>query len=74
MTKSIERELTQFRETFRHKNVTQYGDSLVYRCPDGWADGMAEDANVLIGKLKLPLVATPTTLFRKDSFSITEKK
>lgn len=71
---TYERELTQFRKNFRHKNCTQYEDSLVYKCPDGWADGMAQDANGLIERLKLPLVAVPTTLFRKDSFHITSKK
>jgi len=65
-----ERQLIQFRETFRHKNCTVYADSVVYKCPDGWANGMAEDANALIKRLNLPLVAIPTTLMRKDSFYV----
>jgi hypothetical protein len=70
MTTTIEKELTQFRETFRHKNVTVYNDSIVYRTPYGLSDKMAKDANDLIADLKLSLVAIPTSFFRKDSFHV----
>lgn len=66
----LDKYFDQFTVSFRHKNVTRYDDSLVYRCPDGWADAMSHDANVLIKQLNIPLKSEPTTVFRKDSFCI----
>lgn len=64
----------QFVVSFRHKNLTRYDDSLVYKCPDGWAEAMSHDANVLIKQLNIPLESTPTTSFRKDSFCVKQKE
>lgn len=70
MITPIERQLEQLRVSFRFKNVTVYDDFMVYKCPDGFANSMADDANEMIAKLNLPLVAIPTTFFRGDTFCV----
>lgn len=72
--KTLDDYFDQFLVSFRHKNVTRYDDSLVYRCPDGMADAISHDANVLIKQLNIPLESTPTTFFRKDSFCVKQKE
>jgi len=67
---SIDRHFEQFRVSFHSRNVMVYDNSMVYKVPRGFAERMATDANVLIEKLNLPLVAIPTTLLAKDSFYI----
>ena len=67
---SLERHFEQFRKSFRSKDVMVYEHSMVYRTPRGLADKMAKDANDLIVKLNLPLVAIATTLLAKDSFHV----
>jgi len=67
---SIDRYFEQFRVSFHSRNVMVYENSMVYKTPRGFADRMADDANVLIEKLNLPLVALPTTLLAKDSFHV----
>jgi hypothetical protein len=68
--KSIEMQFEQFRESFYCKNVMVYEDTMVYRTPRGLSESMADDANRVIAKLKLDLVAIPTSLTAKDSFYI----
>jgi len=66
----IQRDFDKFRSSFSSRNVTVYNDSLVYRVPRGLSDRIAKDANDLIEKLNLPLVAIPTNLLAKDSFYV----
>ena len=70
MIQSIERELKQFRESFHLRNCNVYDFFIVYRVPRGLAFPASEDANKLIDKLKLNLVAVPTTLQAGDSFTV----
>lgn len=70
MTSSVDRQFDQFIKSFRYKNLMRYSDSLVYRTPNNLSDVMAKDANNLISKLKLDLVAIPTSLYKKDSFHV----
>jgi hypothetical protein len=60
----------QFKKSFSSRNVMVEKDYLVYRTPRGYSDKLAEDANLLIEKLNLPLVAIPTKFISKDSFLI----
>ena len=70
MIQTINRQFETFRVSFYSHNVTVYDDSMVYRTPKGLADKMCEDANDLIRKLNLDLVAIPTTFANKDSFHV----
>jgi len=58
----IEKHLQQLRQSLRFRNVTVYQDTMVYKCPHGLANQMAEDANAMIEK--------PTTFIRGDSFCV----
>ena len=66
----IERHLEQLRVSLPFRMVTVYQDTMVYKCPNGLAKEMSEDANAMIEKLNLPLVAIPTTFIRGDSFCV----
>jgi len=66
----IENYLIRFREAFHHTRVIVYRDYMTYRVRDGYADKVAKDANDLMLKLDLPLVAIPTKLSAKDSFVV----
>lgn len=68
-----ERQFDQFITSFRYKDLRRYEDSIVYKFPDGWADDIAKEANVLIGKLNLQLIAEPTYFLRKDTVCIKAK-
>lgn len=70
----LENQLEQFRKTFRYKNVFVEDEYMVYRCPRGYSDKMVADAQDLIKRLNLNLVATGSTFLAKDSFTIREKK
>lgn len=70
MVHSIQHQFETFRVSFFHHHVIVYNDSMVYRTPKGLADKLARDANDLIEKLGLDLVAIPTKLLDKDSFHI----
>ena len=70
MITPIEKQLEQVRKSLPFRHVTVYHDAMVYRCPSGLAKDMAEDANKVIEKLNLPLVAIPTTFIRGDSFCV----
>ena len=70
MVHSINKQFETFRVSFYSRSVTVYANSMVYRTPNGLADKICEDANNLIRKLNLDLVAIPTTLYKKDSFHI----
>lgn len=70
LTKSFERHFEQFRTSFYSKNVFVNEDCLVYRTPKGMSDKICRDANNLIGKLNLPLVAIGTTFQAKDSLVV----
>ena len=70
----LESQLEQFRKTFRYKNVFVEDEYMIYRCPRGYSDRMVDDAQDLIKRLNLNLVAMGTTFLAKDSFTIREKK
>lgn len=69
-TINIQRYLEQLRTSLRFRHVNVYKDTMVYKCPAGLATKMAKDANDMIEKLDLPLVAIPTTFVRGDSFCV----
>lgn len=62
--------LTQFRESFYSKNVFVMDDYLIYKTPRGLSDKICRDANNLIEKLNLPLVALGTSFSAKDSVTV----
>ncbi len=62
--------LETFRIRYGSSKVLVYDDCLVYRVANRFAPLAAKDANKLIEKLQLPLVATPTDFSSNDSFSI----
>ena len=68
--KLLETKMEQFRMSFPYRHVTVYDDFMVYRTPRGLCDKMAKDANNLINKLNLDLVAIPTSMSTKDSFCV----
>lgn len=59
-----------FIENFPIVKVNVYEDSMIYKVPRGRADSVAKEANQLIEKLNLPLVAIPTILLAKDTVLI----
>lgn len=67
---TIDRQFEQFRKSFPYRNVMVYENVMVYRTVRGMSDTICKEANELIGKLKLPLTASSTTLPAKDSVSI----
>lgn len=66
----IERYFDQFRESFYSKNVFVSEDCLIYKTPRGLSDRICRDANTLIERLDVPLVAIGTMFHAKDSFVI----
>lgn len=59
-----------FREHFSSVRLVQYDWGLVYKCGGGMAEKQAKEANELIERLNLPLVAIPKSNHPKDSFYV----
>lgn len=68
--KTLELQLTTFRESYHSVRCLVGSDNLVYRCTRGYSDKAALVANCLIEKLGLDLVAVSTNLHTKDSYTI----
>ena len=62
--------MEKFREAYPSVRVTVYANCMVYKTAPGFADDGATRANKLIKDMELPLVATATTFYTKDSFTI----
>lgn len=67
---SLDNELEIFRENFYSVNVFVENGYMVYRTRKGFAKMVAQEANKLIEKLGLNLVAIPSSLSSKDSFHV----
>lgn len=70
VTNTIEKQLEQFRVSFYSKNVFVMEDCLIYKTPRGLSDRITRDANTLIEKLNIPLVAIGTMVSAKDSLTV----
>jgi hypothetical protein len=61
--------LNSFKDAYRGF-PSIFENCLVYSVPTGEHEEKAAEANALIGKLGLPLVATETTFKTRDSFTV----
>ena len=59
----IEEHLDTFRKSFPYFRVMVYDDSLVYKIPCVFCPEVAKEANELIDKLNLPLIANTNGIF-----------
>lgn len=67
---NTEHEFETFRKNFLATRVTVYDDYMTYKVRRGFAKRVAEEANRIISKLGLDLVAIPTSLSSADSVVI----
>ena len=66
----IQEQLTKFRENFQGRKVWVDDDCLSYTCPRGKSYYWAKEANELIEKLELPLVAIPVRTLWNNVFVV----
>ena len=67
---NTEFEFEIFRKNFLATKVMVYQDEMVYKVRRGFAKSVAEEANKIIEKLGLDLVAIPSPLSSADSVVI----
>lgn len=67
---NTEQEFERFRKNFLATRVMVYQDEMVYKVRRGFAKKVAQEANSIIEKLGLDLVAIPTSLSSQDSVSV----
>lgn len=69
----LQEHLETFRKEFYSVNVKVFANCLGYKVGNGFSDVVTKEANELIQKLNLPLIAQGTTTHTKDSFIIKSK-
>lgn len=68
--RTLEHELTTFREMYAATKCTVYKDFIVYRCAYGKAEAASKQANGLIVEMGLSLVAIPNRFPNNNSYVI----
>jgi len=67
--KSTKKALNEFKDKFG-EFPSIFANCLIYHCAYGEHTRKAEEANNLIRKYQLPLIALPTTLRGQNSFTV----